>query len=169
MASGKTTFGRALAKALGCKFIDLDEYIVDRQAMTVNDIFSKYGEQYFRDLESSSLTDIIDNEAPAIVACGGGTPCFGSNLEHMSEAGLTVWLDAPTATILHRLREDRAGRPLVASLDKGNQLDDYVTENLSRRHPFYSRAEMRFDSSRLESTSEIDESVDSFITLLQEK
>lgn len=166
MASGKTTFGRALAKALGLDFIDLDEYICLKTGKTIPQIFSQEGEDYFRTLESQALIEVCSSKEPAIVACGGGTPCFGDNISLMNSAGITVWLDADRDAILRRLREDCANRPLVASLDAGGELERYVGDNLSRRLPFYSHAKIRFDSSHLESAEEISNSVAEFMKIL---
>lgn len=166
MAAGKTTFGKALAKAYRRRFIDLDDYISDKAGMSVSEIFAQHGEEVFRDMERRALAGLADNLSdPLIVACGGGTPCFGDNMAIMSNSGMTVWLDTSCEVILRRLRDNRDGRPLVASLDGGGELENYVAENLERRRPFYSRAKIRFDSSHLESEAEISESVASFIRL----
>lgn len=168
MASGKTTFGRALAAAMGRHFVDLDDYIVVKTGMSVSEIFADKGETGFREMEHAALAELIArHDKDLVVACGGGTPCFGDNMDIMCCSGLTVWLDAPIATLLRRLREDRAGRPLVAKLDGGGELERYVAENLERRNPHYNRAQMRFDSSRLESEPEIAESVENFMKELK--
>ena len=165
MASGKTTLGRALAAATGRRFIDLDEYIESSAGKSISRIFAEEGESHFRKLESQSLSELI--EAPGrvnvIIACGGGTPCFSNNMSMMNDAGLTVWLTAPKEVIIRRLVAKRSSRPLVAKLADGGELESYVLENLERRAPHYSLAAERFDSSRLESESEIDDSVSLFI------
>ena len=55
MGSGKTTVGRTLARILGRTFLDTDEMIVQDQQMPITQIFEKYGEPYFRDLETGLL------------------------------------------------------------------------------------------------------------------
>lgn len=165
MASGKTTLGRALAKALDCRFIDLDEYIELTCGKTVSQIFEDNGESHFRVLETKALEHITRNihDDSVIVACGGGTPCFADNMRIMNSAGLTVWLDAPADVIIRRLVADRSARPLVKKLSEGSELEKYVIENLERRSPHYSRASAKFDSSRLECEEEIADSVAKFI------
>lgn len=79
MASGKTTLGKAYAKACGLSFIDLDWYIEERMHSTIRDIFATRGEDGFRQLERKMLLEVAEFEN-VIVACGGGTPCF-----------LTIW------------------------------------------------------------------------------
>lgn len=165
MASGKTTLGRALAKALDCRFIDLDEYIEQTCGKTVSQIFEDNGESHFRKLETEMLEQISRNanSDSLIVACGGGTPCFADNMRIMNSVGLTVWLDAPADVIIRRLVADRSARPLVKKLSEGGELEKYVVEHLERRFPYYSRASAKFDSSRLECEEEIADSVEKFI------
>lgn len=164
MASGKTTLGRALADATKRSFVDLDDYIEARQGQTISRIFATLGEAAFRDMEREALAEIVAaTDRQLVVACGGGTPCFGDNMEVMDRAGVTVMLEAPLEVILRRLRLERSKRPLVASLDGDGELEQYVRVNLDRRRPYYSRATHVFDSSRLESVEEIDQSVRDFI------
>lgn len=166
MASGKTTLGRALAASTGRRFIDLDEYIETSVGKTISRIFAEDGEASFRETESRSLAELIINAnggERVIIACGGGTPCFGDNMDVMNAAGLTVRLNAPQDVIIRRLIAERSARPLVAKLADGGELETFVAENLRRREPHYSRAAGSFDSSRLETESEIADSVRLFI------
>ena len=68
--SGKTTIGEKLAKELHMEFIDLDAYIAEKNAMFVEDIIHRYGEQVFREKESEALADLIDKQA--VISTGGG-------------------------------------------------------------------------------------------------
>ncbi|MDE6238496.1 MAG: shikimate kinase [Muribaculaceae bacterium] len=164
MASGKTTLGRALAASTGMRFVDLDEFIEVEAGKSINDIFAEDGESGFRRLESLILRKLTaTDDDNIIVACGGGTPCFGDNMEVMNQAGMTVWLTAPVEVIIRRLEAERASRPLVARLSDGDELKRYVMDNLEQRTPHYSRSKARFDSSKLECEAEIDESVKIFI------
>lgn len=163
MASGKTTLGHAVAAATGIGFVDLDDYIVGREGRSITEIFADGGEAAFRHAERLALEALLDDpHAPRLIACGGGTPCFGDNLELLNSRGQTVWLDAKTDIIESRLKEARSERPLVASLSD-DSLADYVSARLAERLPYYSRAAARFDSSRLDSPEQIDESVCQFI------
>lgn len=164
MASGKTTLGRALAAATGVRFVDLDEYIESKSAKSVSRIFAEEGESHFRQLESHALRELTATAGDGvIVACGGGTPCFGDNMDYMNHIGSTVWLTTTPEVIIRRLVAERANRPLVASLSDGGELERYVIDNLNRREPHYSRCSAQFDSSRLESEAEVNESVKLFI------
>ncbi len=164
MASGKTTLGQALAQATGRRFIDLDQYIEQTAGKTVSRIFADSGEQAFRDMETAALATIAaDCDQDLIIACGGGTPCFGNNIDIMNTAGVTVWLVAPTDVIVRRLLLAAGQRPLVAGFDDPEELTRFVNSNLEARSPFYGRAAHRFDSSLLESEDQIAQSVSRFV------
>lgn len=161
MGCGKTTLGRAVAQRVSMPLIDLDEYIEERAGMSVSEIFATHGEKAFRQLErealesSASMTDTI-------IACGGGTPCQPGLMDIMLREGTPVWLEAPMPVLLRRLKEGRAQRPLIASLSDA-ELNDFIAKALEARTPHYIRAAARFDSSRLESSREIEESAARFI------
>ena len=164
MCSGKSTLGRALAYRLGCNFIDLDDEIERRAEMSISDIFSRHGQECFRKMESETLADVIKNNdgAMTIVAVGGGTPCFGDNMNLMKEAGTTVLLEAPVERLVERLLLGQEKRPLVAEKSP-EEIHQFVIEALANRRSFYERASHRFDASRLEDETIINQSVDQFI------
>ena len=113
MASGKTTFGKALSKKKNLRFIDLDEYIEQSEGMSISDIFREYGEEGFRKIERKALLAVADMQS-TVIACGGGTPCFFDNMEVMNDAGTTLFLKASIPVLVERLHMENAKRPLVA-------------------------------------------------------
>lgn len=175
--SGKSTLGRALQGAGIADFVDLDSAIEARAGMSVAQIFAAEGEASFRRIETQTLADIItraaadDDRQPRLlaVACGGGTPCFGDNMDRMLAAGTVVELQASRDILIARLIEAGDSRPLLAGLDAG-AVGRYIDRTAAARKPYYSRAHAAFDSSRLDTAAEIAESVElfrSFITSLQ--
>ena len=76
MGSGKSTTGKILANQLGCSFIDLDSFIEEIEQKSIPDIFSLFGEETFRLIEHNALKKLIKQNGNAVIACGGGTPCF---------------------------------------------------------------------------------------------
>ena len=111
-ASGKTTFGRGLAHALGYRFLDIDEEIVRTEKMSVAELFREKGESYFRKKEAEALRR-TGNLDYAVVATGGGTPCFFDNMDYIREHGFSIFLDTPLEVIERRLFEEK--RPLIKS------------------------------------------------------
>lgn len=165
MASGKSTLGRALAARHGVEFIDLDEWIEGEAGLTVREIFDSEGEEGFRSREREALLTLAlhasSSQAPVVIACGGGTPCFGDNMAMMNRTGLTILLSASRDRLMNRLREGRASRPLIASLSD-EEIEAFADAQLESRSPFYSLAHARFDSSLLENTDEIEATVNEF-------
>lgn len=161
MASGKTTFGSALAEYCGKVFVDLDEYIQNRRDATINEIFKKEGEHGFRELERKALKECC-RMPDAIVACGGGTPCFFDNMEILNNSGTTVFLEATDDTLCRRLMEGNSERPLVKGKNE-TEIRDFIKKHLKERLPYYAKAKIRWDSNKLESREEIETSVKKFI------
>ena len=93
MGAGKTTVGKALAKALGLPFYDLDWYIETRMRRTVKQIFDESGEEGFRRIEHNMLHEVAEFEN-VVVSCGGGTPCFYDNIDYMNAQAQVVYLKA---------------------------------------------------------------------------
>lgn len=161
MGSGKSTLGRALARATGLMFIDLDNYIEQRFHANVRDIFASRGEEGFRNLERRMLREVSEFEN-VIIACGGGTPCFFNNMAHINTHGTSVFLETSHGILLRRLKQGRYRRPLIASMSD-DELDSYITRTIQQRLPFYSLASYRFCGDRLDSASQIEESVNAFV------
>ncbi len=160
MASGKTTFGRALAKVTHREFIDLDFRIEQRFHTTVSDLFKTRGEEEFRRIEAGMLREIGEME-DVIISCGGGTPCFHGNMDFMLDMGVTVWLEATPGRIVERLIRNRSRRPLMATKPE-EELRDAVEHGLAERRNVYSRAALRFSGEELENRHQISESVSRF-------
>lgn len=162
MGSGKTTLGRAVEARTHISFIDLDEYIEAKQGMSISDIFKKTGEDGFRNLERQALRELSQKE-DILVACGGGTPCYFDNMELMNRCGTTIWLEASTSKLLLRLSQAKSSRPLIAQMDD-SQLRDFIISSLEKRAPHYSKAKTRFCADFLDNMTEIDRSVNKFIS-----
>lgn len=111
MGSGKSTIGPVLAKRLGRPFQDLDDLIEKEQGMSIAEIFERYGEAYFRELESRSL-----HRAAAlprsVIALGGGTFVVPANRELVAQLGVSVWLKVPL-TLARRRCATKEDRPLA--------------------------------------------------------
>ena len=160
MGSGKTTLGRALAKALGLTFIDLDNYIELRHCKSINQIFAERGEEGFRNIERSLLHEVCEFE-DVIISSGGGTPCFFDNIDYMNAQGTTIYLQVPNDRLLTRLKIARSRRPLLK--DKNDEeIEQFIVEQMQRREPFYTKADYAFTADRLEDREQIAESVERF-------
>ena len=165
MGAGKTTLGRALAKELDIQFIDLDSYIEKRLCKSVSQIFAENGEEGFRDIERRMLHEVGDFEN-VVISTGGGTPCFFDNIEYMNRQGATVFLDVPVERLFIRLKIARKKRPLIMEKND-DELRDFITEQLAKRMPYYSKAGQRFIADQLEDVKQIEASVKNFIQQIE--
>lgn len=138
MACGKTTVGRVLAQHLDCPFYDLDALIEQRHGSTIASIMAKHGEEAFRRLEADELRQVAQLPA-GVVATGGGTPCFGSNMQFLNHQGITVYIELPAAELVERLSAQMGHRPLLMGIMPAMMLP-FVEQLLAQRHPIYSQA-----------------------------
>src|SRR5690606_30823435 len=139
MGSGKTTWGRKLALKTERVFIDLDEEMVDKAGMTIPEYFAQHGETAFRALESRVLKN-LPLEQPAVVATGGGTPCYFDNMAWMNKTSKTIYLCMTPKALWSRLMQtDIAARPALGGLTGKPLLDD-ITARLAERTPHYQQA-----------------------------
>lgn len=161
MASGKTTFGRALARRTGLQHIDLDFYIEQRFHTTIKEIFATKGEAEFRRIEAELLRE-VGEFSDVIVSCGGGTPCFSGNMEYMNERGVTVCLSATDDVIADRIIQAGDKRPLMAGKSREEILRS-IRGHLEQRAPYYRQARISISGDRLESKSQISDTVELFL------
>lgn len=147
MGSGKSTTGRRLARRLGWTFVDLDQEIVKSIGMSIPDYFSQYGESAFRTIERDALR-ALDLNTPAVVATGGGTPCYHANMDWMNAHGKTIYLRLSSKVLWQRLsRTDVSLRPVLKGLE-GEELLQFIESKLADRHPFYQQAQVVVDPLR---------------------
>ncbi len=134
MGCGKSTVGKNLARKTGRKFVDMDLYIEQKANMSVSEIFDKYGEDGFRDMEHSACKELSDM-SNLVVASGGGALTFERNCSEFKNKDIIVLLDVPLNIIKERLKNDKT-RPLLQKPDK----DKVMRELYERRLPLYKAA-----------------------------
>lgn len=134
MGCGKSTVGKNLARKTGRKFLDMDSYIEDKAGMTVSEIFDKYGEDGFRDMEHQACIELSDT-SDLVIASGGGAFTFKRNSEVFKGKDTIVLLDVPLDVIKNRLKNDKT-RPLLQKPDK----DRVMQELYDKRLPLYKAA-----------------------------
>jgi shikimate kinase len=159
MGAGKTSLGRRLAARLDVPFRDADHEIEAAAGLSVSEIFQKYGEPYFRDGERRVIARLL-GEAPHVLATGGGAFMDAATRAAMKQSALTVWLKAPIAVLMARVKK-RDTRPLL----KGGDPKDIIEKLLVEREPVYALADITLECA--------DEShsgaLDNIVTLLRER
>jgi len=140
MGSGKSTIGKRIAERYKVAFIDLDAYIEQQEKLPIKELFSRKGEIYFRLKETEYLQEILATKTNYVLSLGGGTPCYGSNMNHIKESNaISCYLKANIPTLVERLQNGKEDRPLIATLNN-DQLLEYIGKHLFERAPFYEQA-----------------------------
>lgn len=127
MGSGKSTVGKLLAKMLEMNFIDTDHEIEKEQGRTVQEIFSLYGEEYFRNLEKL-MCKKLSTANNAIISTGGGIILNKENIDNLKTDGVVFFLDVSKKSLYNRLISSK-GRPLL----DGDELFEKINKVLGER------------------------------------
>ena len=138
MGSGKSATGPILAEILKYKYVDLDVLIEKLTKKTIDKVFSDEGEEYFRDLETQCLQEII--KLPSVVVSTGGGVVLKKENWGILRQGIIVWLDINKEIALNRLNSKDNIRPLL----KGN-LDLKYEEIFETRKAIYAQADLRVE------------------------
>lgn len=143
MGSGKSATGRKIASSLRWSFADTDRLVEENHSMSVPEIFTLRGEEYFREAEREALLSVA-SRSHIVVACGGGTPCSAENIDIMKKSGVVVYLKLPVAALVKRLEKSRNPRPLIEA-HRGAGLTARVIELLDQRSHWYEQADIVAD------------------------
>ncbi len=138
MGCGKSTLGKKIANKCQVAFMDLDDAIEARLGQSIRQFVDSEGEAAFRAVETETLRDTGD--FTGVVALGGGTPCFGDNMDWINAHGTSVYLQYPPKTLCQRLLPGRAQRPLIAHLSDAELLP-FIEEKLKAREEHYQQAQ----------------------------
>lgn len=134
MGAGKSTVAKELKKMLDMPLVEMDARIVEEQGMSINEIFDKFGESHFRDIESKLVRD-IGVEGNTIVSCGGGVVVRDENVVEMKKSGKIVFLTATPETIYDRVK-DGNDRPIL----NGNMNVEFIKGLMEKRRALYEAA-----------------------------
>jgi len=156
MASGKSLIGKLLAKKMHYEFYDLDKEIEINYGDNISAIFKNKGEIYFRKLETKVLKHLLETKIDCIIAVGGGTPCYGKNIEIINKFATSFYLKASITTLFNRLKKEKNTRPLVASI-KTEDLPEFIGKHLFERQQFYLQAKYKIETDNKNSIEIIDE------------
>lgn len=141
MGTGKTVVAKGLSKRLDMKYVSVDDIIEKMENASINDIFSRKGEKYFRNLEKIAVRDASQMEN-AVIDTGGGVVMDPENMKNLKKRGVIVCLWAEPETILERTKK-YADRPLLNVPDPMKN----IRELMDYRKPFYKTADHHIDTS----------------------
>jgi len=134
MGTGKSEVARELSRLRGMRLIDIDQEIETSQQKSISEIFSHYGEDYFRQLETAAILQFA-SEQGVIISTGGGAVLKEENLKALQAHGIIFCLTASPETIKLRTASNN-DRPLLQCDDRQLRISELLTE----RQPFYEKA-----------------------------
>ncbi|SHG39771.1 shikimate kinase [Winogradskyella jejuensis] len=160
MGSGKSTVGKKLAYILEYNFIDLDDLITEKESKSIADIFKTKGEIYFRKKETEYLKEVISSDSNTVLSLGGGTPCYGINLNIIKDSKNTksFYLKTSLQELKKRLLPEMEKRPLISHLQGEDEIIEFLGKHLFERAPFYSQSDFSITTdgkSKMEIVEEI--------------
>ncbi len=131
MGAGKSRTAALLEKEYGFPYVEMDREIERAEGISIPEIFSSRGEEYFRRKETEMIRSFRDRE-DMVVSCGGGVVLRQENVDEMRSQGTIVWLTAKPETIYERVKGSHH-RPLL----EGNMNVEYIRKLLAGREPRY--------------------------------
>lgn len=141
MGCGKSTIAQNLSKITNIPFLDLDKIIEERAKMSINEIFEKHGEIYFRKLEHQIFVELLQSAENHIIGLGGGTPCYANNHELLKgDDVVSIYLKASIDTLYNRLVYNKSKRPLIANMNE-EEMKEFIAKHLFDRSFYYNHAQ----------------------------
>jgi len=163
MGAGKSSIGRRLAGRLAIPFADADLEIETAHRMSISDIFSTYGEPYFRAGETRVIARLLES-GPQVLATGGGAFMNAETRAAIAAHGISIWLKAEFDVLMRRIRR-RQDRPLLKTEDPGETLRSLIDQ----RYPLYAQADLTIQSREVPHEKIVDEIVGALEAFLTPK
>ena len=131
MGSGKTRVGKRLAKDFDLPFIDIDRVVTRKMNLSVKDIFDKFGEPFYRALETTVIKELIKDQEQKVISLGSGLPMQEQNEKYIKQLGTVVYLKGSAETFRKRLEGNN--NPLL----EGDNQEEKIKKLLKQRDPIY--------------------------------
>jgi len=138
--AGKSTVARKIASHCNFSVLDTDKMLEERYKISVYDIFEKYGENVFRQLEYKILVKALQQDN-VVIATGGGAPCFFDSMKLINEVAFSIYIEMAPKSLALRLLHAKVTRPLTKHKTE-EELVAFVTEQMEERKHIYKQAHL---------------------------
>ena len=153
MGSWKSTVGLKLAEAMSMKFVDTDDSIEEVTKMKISDIFTEFGEDRFREMETAFFIEKA-KQTGHVFSTGGGIVLKPENRKTLKKYGTTFFLNATIKTLADRLHNTQK-RPLLTESDNVTMCLEKIWEE--RRNYYKSSSHHTIDTNNLSPEQVLDE------------
>lgn len=140
MGTGKTVVAEKLANDLEMQFVEVDSVIEECTGTTINEIFAKKGEPYFRKIETDVVRELSDKKG-LVISAGGGVVLKKENIKELEKNGILICLKAAPEEIYKRVQNEKH-RPLLKAEDPLKK----IKELLDYRKSYYDKIKIQIDT-----------------------
>ncbi len=164
MGSGKSRLGKELSNSISYSFYDLDNFITTNEGLTINEIFEKKKELYFRTIEKEYLEELINKKEDKVISLGGGTPCYSNNMDLIlnTNNSISIYLNRSIDFLVERLYPKMYSRPLISHIKSKEELKKFISKHLFERNKFYLKSTRVLNTNN----SKIDENIKELMDIL---
>lgn len=134
MGSGKTRVGKRLSQDLGVPFIDVDKVVTAKMNMSMKEIFQRFGEPFYRALETMTIKELAGDKERKVVSLGSGVPLLEQNQKYLKDLGTVIYIKGSYETLRKRL-ENSSSNPFLDDEDQGEKLKKLIRQ----RDPVYAK------------------------------
>ena len=136
--AGKSTIAKKIAQHFKFSILDTDKMLEEKYRISVFDVFEKYDENVFRQLEYKILEEALQQKN-VVIATGGGAPCFFDAMKLINENAYSIYIEMSSKSLTHRLINAKVTRPHTQNKTE-EELLAFITEQLALRAPIYQQA-----------------------------
>ena len=161
--AGKSTLGKILAKKIGWTFVELNKEIERQNGLSVAEIIALYGQEGFRRMEQTALTQLLARKEPMVLATGGGIVSEPLTFDLILSSFYTIWLKAEPEEHMARVRGQGDLRPMADDRSAMVELRNILVS----REPLYARASAVVDTAGLSVDAAAAQLIDTVRPVLQ--
>lgn len=144
--SGKSFLGQEVANQLQMTFVDTDEWIESKHQCQIPELFVKHGEEWFRSEEKKCIQEICQHDERALIATGGGLPCYHQMMQQLLQTGICIYLKGRIEKLESQIKTGSKIRPLLSN----KVLPDILTKLLQQREEIYLQSQHVVDIEKIQ-------------------
>ena len=134
MGSGKSAIGKIIAKKLNLPLVDVDKKVSGKLGMKPVEVYDRFGDSYYRAMETVALNDLVEEGKPAVIVLGSGLALMEQNDAYLKALGKVYYLKISVAQAVARISKNDKHSWL-----QDDDLSDHVVRMMKEREPAYVR------------------------------